>query len=463
MRGRRIAVTVLAAALLAAAVGGFLMSFFNARWLAAAQAAEFGETAEQLDNPDRGFYLIHGFPIRDDLDAATAVEQHFAGDTGHALALVELNLSRYTGGEVSDAGLSALDALFDALRETGMHFIVRFVYDWDGKNMETEPQTRAVVERHMAQTGPLLRKNADIIYTLQGLYVGNWGEMNGTRYTGAEHWRALARSLWEATGGDLWLSVRMPMQWRSICAQSEADAAAPGLRDKLGLFNDGMLGSESDLGTYGSARRDEASFDSAWRREDELDFVDTLCRAAPNGGEAVQGADELHYQDALTYLRKTHVSYLNEDYDRRVLDRWAAETVRGGVWDGTDGLSYIRAHLGYRFTVTAAQLNYQLLSNRLNVAVTLENRGFAPIAFPVQPWLILRLDAGDELRLALEGDIASLCDKPLDLTAALPLGEIPPGDYQLFLLLEYERGAIACANDTRQTDGAIPIGGITAK
>ena len=469
MNGKRLAFFLTLLALLLAA-GGLLMAFWNARWLAAAETVPLQETAEQLDNPDRGFYELHGFVLADEMDVDEEIRDHFfrTRNGERALALLELNLRNYAAEAITPAALANLSALFDGLRTTGLHYIVRFVYDWDGRNMETEPARREIIQQHMEQTAPVLNANADLIYTLQGLYIGNWGEMNGTRYTEAEHLRALAATLAEATDPSIPLSVRTPAMLRTICGQAESEAAAPDIRQRMGLFNDGMLGSSLDLGTYGDRPRAEAAYAAPWRRADELAFQELLCRTVPNGGEAVMSETGCSLEDALDYLRTIHVSYLNEYHDRRLLDSWAAETVEGGPWDGADGLSYIKAHLGYRFTASDPAVQYSFLTNRLTVAVDIRNVGFAPAYFQLRPCLVL-LDLNGQARYSfpLSGDLNALWGghhtEPCTLRGELSLSDVEPGDYRLALRLESGLGTIRMANAGSTEAGELLIGGIHGK
>ena len=465
MTRKRIAwVTGIIVLLLAAGV--WLMAFRSARWVSAVSAAEMRETRESLNNPDRGFYLIHGIVISDGMDAVKTVQDSYAFDSGRRLSLLDVNLCAYAGGDITDAGLRAVSAVFEALPRD-MRYLVRFVYDWDGKNMETEPVSRAIVERHMVQLAPVINANAERIYTLQGLFVGNWGEMNGTRYIGKEHWRALARTLAEATDDSILLSVRMPMQRRCVCGDGETAEAAPGVSARMGLFNDGMLGSYSDLGTYSASTEPVADYYAPWRPAEELEYVEELTRSVPNGGEAVCPEGGCSLAEAERYFRATHVSYLNDDYDRRLWDAWAEETVSGGVWDAADGKTYIREHLGYRFATQHARVRYDYLRNRLTVEADVQNVGFAPAYFPLQPQLLLLRDGKECARFPFDGDLAMLWggthETVCTLSVSVPLGDVAPGDYELALLPESGRGVILFANDTRMKSGAVIIGGITAK
>lgn len=48
---------------------------------------------------------------------------------------------------------------------------------------------------HMEQLSYILREYSEKIFSLQGLFIGNWGEMNGTRYSTDEDLQKLAKSL----------------------------------------------------------------------------------------------------------------------------------------------------------------------------------------------------------------------------------------------------------------------------
>ena len=47
----------------------------------------------------------------------------------------------------------------------------------------------------MEQLGPVLCEAEKDIFVIQGLFTGNWGEMNGTRYSSSEDMRLLAERL----------------------------------------------------------------------------------------------------------------------------------------------------------------------------------------------------------------------------------------------------------------------------
>ena len=163
--------------------------------------------------------------------------------------------------------------------------------------------------------------------------------MNGTAYTAREDLAALYETLRNATKDSVFLAVRMPMQWRKATGITDP---LLGRTDsgKLGLFNDGMLGSFSDYGTYGTSSREEAGDYSCWTREEEIAFQKVLCETVPNGGEVIVDNEYNDFEAAKKDLADMHVSYLNKDFDQNVYRKWADYTVmEEGCYRGMDGLS----------------------------------------------------------------------------------------------------------------------------
>ena len=415
------------------------------------------ETTALLPGPERGFYSILGYKAADN-----AVVPEISVHENDTLVLVEINLCNYVDGPISAQALQGIRELFEKLRLTDCSVILRFLYDWDGRNLSVEPKSLDTILYHMEQLGPILRENADRIYLLQGLFIGNWGEMHGSRYLRSDCLKKLYDKLHEAAGDGVRLSVRTPALWRSLTDSFPGADGSELLRipgDAPALFNDGMLGSESDYGTYGGAPTD---------RERELAFQNILCREVPNGGEVVGEASWSDAPEAMQTLARMHVSYLNRLFDERTLDKWRYANVSGsGIWDGMNYFDYAQAHLGYRFVIRGVKMNRSLFTGTLSAKITVENVGFAPIYHSTVAELIFTGENGEYV-FPMDGDLTQLVqgDRPQVFTVKLPdqALHLAEGEYDIFFRLRSLKynAVILTANQGSGSQGC-PIGRCVSK
>lgn len=378
------------------------------------QAEPFVESNRSLQNPNRGFYYIHGFWItEEETDFKENVTNRFQNDRDTTLAMIQINLQTFRDGEISQQGLANIEDLFEELEQIDKNYIVRFLYDWDGQNLEREPENIDIILRHMEQVAPIVNKHKSRIYLMQGLFIGNWGEMNGTKYSSSEDVQTLANKLAEVTDEDIFLSVRMPMFWRQITRiadLTEEELETSPLALRLGLYNDGIMGNEYDYGTYGNQTRAVNGDYTYWNREEELAFQEILCGKVPNGGEVIVENPYNDLDNAIVDLGTMHISYLNRDYDRNVLNKWAAGQIsEESRFAGMDGLSYVEQRLGYRFYIHQARFQYDFKKDKITTSVDFKNAGFAPIYKETDVTLMLYYkNSGTWEEYPMEGNIYNL-------------------------------------------------------
>lgn len=412
--------------------------------LARTECVSFTESAKELKNPNRGFYHMHGFVISDEeADYAKTVARQFRAEVDASLTLIEINLKEYRDRPISAKGLANLEELFQALAKTDKQLILRFLYDWEGRAKETEPDSLGQILSHMRQLGPLLKKYSGIIFTLQGVFVGECGEMHGSNFLSEEQVLTLVRQLEKVTEEGTYLAVRTPAHWRRTAKVS--NPAKLSRKDRilalrLGLFNDGMLGSSSDCGTYGNGTLERDGPNVNWKREEELAFQDALCRLVPNGGEVTIDNPYNDLEPALEALGRMRVTYLNWEHDEEVLEKWAASKVsEKSCFDGMDGLSYVERHLGYRLVLREARLSSDENSGALSVAADIQNVGFAPVYKEAEAKAVLWNSAtGQKLEYAFTQDVRSLAGgtdsgRRLTLWLSIPQEELKEGDWAVFL------------------------------
>ena len=310
--------------------------------------------------------------------------------------------------------------------------ILRFSYDLEGKGLEKEPGSIRLVEEHMQQNGEVIREYADDIFAVQGILIGNWGEMHGSRYLTPDAFRTLTDTMIKAVDGACPVAVRKPAQWRELTlGWTEQE------KKKLTLFNDGIFGSETDLGTYGTLSP-ETPGQKICSREEELEWQKNEMCGKFCGGEAIWGsgaepAPFVSAPKAMADLERMHISYLNSTYDLRRLEQWKAETV-----EDESGLEAIGKRLGYRFVVEGVEF----VSEREELQITLENKGFAELTEEADCYLELerngtlqkKIQIATDARLWKSGEKTTLCQK-----IKLPAELAEPEEQKLYLALYRRR------------------------
>ena len=355
------------------------------------------ESLEQIKNPGRGWYRIYTY------DLAQELPELYIACEEETLALLLIDIGAFKNERISESALVYLEKILEFFEKNEKKVILRPVYDTTGHGMEREPGTLQIVKEHMQQLGEVIERYAENILVVQGIMVGDWGEMHGSKFLSDKHLKELTKEYITAMYQSCYLAVRTPRQWKTA-----AESMDTHMRNCLVLFNDGIFGSETDLGTYASS--DKRKQDLKWQY-DSLGY-------GPVGGEAVAdvrisgispGQDialdtmwdngnmsfaepvDLDKNSVMDDLRKMHVTYLNSMHDQKLLDQWKAQTMK---WNGSmiSVYDYIGLHLGYRFivrdatwtavekTVPGGGLRKHFMGKKEKfLEVTVENSGFADL------------------------------------------------------------------------------------
>ena len=403
--------------------------------------ADSKESTADITNPFCGFYKINGYVLAEDKTARDADIwcQRSCKDTTYPLMLLEINLRNYADQDLSANALSQLNRIFKICEKKKKQIILRFLYDWDGKAQKTEPSDFYRIKNHIQQVSAKVNAHADCIYILQGLFIGNNGEMNNTNYGDIDQMRQLAETLAKNISPSIYLAVRTPAQLRGILYSRTPMAGQSdegSLASRLGLFNDGMLGSVYDLGTYDDTPLTSASeFNEQGTRSEELLFQNKLCQYVPNGGEVTIDNKYNNLDNAISDLSTMCVSYLNSDHDLAVLNKWKNSTYTGsGVFSGYSGYDYIRA----------------------------QNVGFAPAYRQFDTALILtNQETGESRRMKTEIDNRSIAGSDQsEFKIELDVRSFEKGTYQVNLEMKdpYTRQVIHFANTGSEESATVSVG-----
>lgn len=315
--------------------------------------AALEENLEKTANPGIGWYHLYTF------DAGCAAPELYIACEEEEIVLLLINIGAFRGEKLSADALMSVRQIFHFFAENQKDMIVRFTYDTEGKGMEREPERGELIREHIRQLGAVIKEYHSQIMVVQGILAGSWGEMHGSKFVSEKWLVRLAEEMLEATDYSCQLAVRKPEQLRCI-----AKALGKKAEEKLTLFNDGIFGSETDLGTYGTSLK-----------ESELSWQYEKMKYRYVGGEAlvtqnVAGQAYMEGKRAAEDFKRMHISYLNSVYQRELLDYWKKEEI---MWQQKriSSYEYLGAHLGYRFLVRDVKWKKDSLLIRI------ENTGFA--------------------------------------------------------------------------------------
>ena len=337
--------------------------------------ADLKETVDNPVNPARGWFSLYSFELDKDIDE---FEKECELDGKNSLVLLLVDIAAYRDGKIEDEDLKKLEKLLMFFRKNNKDIILRVTYDHEGKGMHREPLYFDKVRGHAAKIAGFVSEHHKDIFLFQGLLVGKWGEMHTSRFASHENFHVLYEIFEKKLNNPVYMAVRKPVQLRWLKDQPEKDFAFdPGY---LGVFNDGMFGSDSDLGTYDGDNKDGA-WHKAWTREKEQIFTGDVALKVPCGGEALFGESFIQRNGAetiLNELKRQHITYLNKKHDRKLISYWKKhKTDVKGIWNGSTYYDYISAHLGYRFCVRTVSVHKN--KSGCELKVTIENKGFAPV------------------------------------------------------------------------------------
>lgn len=332
------------------------------------------ESTSELNNPARGWYQICTLRPEKDVDSQVA-EWCFL--PGEKLTFLRIDIGAFRNRELDKKALTSIRTALNVLRATGRELIVRGVYDTQGLGIEHEPARFERVTVHTEQLMKVLGEYQDCIFVYQGVLLGSWGEMHSSRYLTQPRVHLLVDMMERLLGPETFLAVRRPVFYRMV--RSEAQYGQ-GMEKRLGLFDDAILGSDTDLGTFGWQSAAEGGWNSPWLPEEELPFAQKLCRTVPQGGEALYPeSGPMSLEKTVDGLHRRRITYLNDQHDKAVLALWQEQKwEREDAWFGVNGLDYIGAHLGYRFVVCKASVRTDEKKGFVSIAAEISNVGFAP-------------------------------------------------------------------------------------
>lgn len=461
--------------LCAALTATVVIRFISARQLTATYEPDNTQESNTLvQNPFCGFYKINGYMLSDSSTKKELISQvrKNCKDNPSPLVLAEINLQNYANSDLNSSAKQQLDTILTQYASAKKQVILRFLYDWDGKALQSEPSDFYRVKNHIIQISPVVNQHTDCVYIIQGVFIGNVGEMNNSNYSDINQIRQLIEALAESTDPQIYLAVRTPAQLRGILRTrtplSSQDFESGTFASRLGLYNDGMLGNVYDMGTYDDTPiTSDSSIDEPGTRKEELLYQYKLCQCVPNGGEVTIDNEYNDIDNAISALSQMHVSYLNSEHEEDVLNKWKKSTYIGdNIFFGCTGYDYIEAHLGYRYFIQESHLDFHsIVGNDATLYLTIANSGFSSAYKKYDTTLLItNQDTGKTKRLETNIDNRLISgDDQVTFKISPDIRSLKKGIYTLALEMKdpCTENYIYFSNAGSEAHDSVPIGTLT--
>ncbi|OWV25279.1 hypothetical protein B7988_11225 [Fibrobacter sp. UWB1] len=464
------------------------------------QSIDTTDAMATLDNFDRGFYtpqVLHlkpsgSKPIEKPYGKLLHLRAEISEFSSNAWLSIDTtggkrDTVRGVSQDLTEDALNVLQQTFDNIRSFGGHVIVRICYDpWYNGRSNVTPEHKWVM-RHVEQLAPVLSKNTDVIVALEMGMHGAYGEMHSDTSITYDRVAEAVNLMLRNTPPELKILTRTGNYSAKVLGFdnwgvdfhidgekfAEIAKAKGDTMYRVGMFNDGYLGTQYDYGTWG------ADCKTSICREEGVAWLEKYGINTPYGGEALTtagGYEVINTPEFLAYEGfRTHTSYLNIQWNNNLIDGWKKSHFEGKDFeydgskiDSLTGFKYVNDHLGYRFVLRESWMSDTVgFDHVLHAKFRVQNVGFGNLTWkaPVKLAVLEDLEGSDLLECPMPtyyelpdvdsrnihsrtisiagGDTVMTFDGNNEIEVSVKLGKLRYRNYQVYLKV----GNIEFAND----------------
>lgn len=397
--------------------------------------------------PHKGFYLYPGKEL--DLKTNGTVYNDFMR------FLVDLggfssNAYDHRGRSdtLDDVSLNNIRAALDSVRRRGGACTIRASYDIDCIGHQ-DPDYETILS-HTKQLAKLYSDYEDVIHYVEFGMFGTCGEQNNANLS-FEQMANLLQAFLENSSSGIRVGMRSPIaiaKWLGLMDSTDKyqygsypdfDINSPRFQDtaqaraqymsRVGLYNDGYLGSDGDLGTFGAG----SAYDPL-SREKVVSWLEKYGVSVPYGGDFVFNHNEsprppLNTAEFMSYEGfRTHTSYVGASMEGEKYNNMDTELFKGPDPEYgmiATGKKYITDHLGYRFVVRDSKIIDSVgIGGKLKMDVKLQNVGFGNNLMVKKATVILKQETATDttiIELPMGIDPTKIYSKKLKMKTKDPV------------------------------------------
>ena len=389
------------------------------------------EDSKYIANPEKGLYKHYdiyfdkslaqkykdAIEVRSDGKGYPRVDYYTFGFKEGTLVLLQFYLIDFRTTKLSDEALSRIKKIFNNVRTAKKKAIVRFSYSREhGSDLAYDSSFNrdASYDRvlsHIGQLEPILQGNEDIIYLLQGGFIGTYGEwyyisesdyvydnLSINKYGFHNRKEIITRMLGAVP--NRMVALRTP-EFKRRYLNSKSDYlydlysykslsqpnASGNANYRLSFYNDVFMVDNGQMqGTFPTTLDDDM-----WKSQSK-------CLAC--GGETANNRstkDYMYNENPVTWINKYHMSYLNRRSSADVDKKTGVVTYSSRLyykWMEAGKEPAIANALGYRLWLNKYQMsgNYSTKKSstqNATIVFSIKNDGAAPVIYKRPMKLVL--------------------------------------------------------------------------
>lgn len=338
---------------------------------------------------------------------------------------------------LDEVSLNNVRAVLDSIRRRGGTCTIRTSYDIDCRGDQDPGLTTTLT--HAKQLAEIYSDYEDVIHYVEVGMFGTCGEQ--TSGSGEHMVKTLQVFLDNSSSGikygmrspqtvGLWLGLKdyyekggwyIYPDWRIDSKRFQDSAQARGeLMTRVGLYNDGYLGSDDDLGTY----LETGGAQGPITREHIIEWMEEYGKVVPYGGDFVcnYNGDKRPPLNTGKYLAyegfRTHTSYIGGSMSDKCYNFMDTVTFVGPdpEYSGkTKEKEYARDHFGYRFVLRDSKIIESVgIGGLLKMNLKIQNVGFANNLVSKKATVILK-NGSTTLELPMNVDPTKIYSKKLKM------------------------------------------------
>lgn len=356
------------------------------------------------DNPDRGFrthltlYVNEAVEAIDPMDYYQSKYNIFFGycDMDINVSMTYLYLTEYRGMDIPPEAMDAIEQFFKYSEIKQFTSCLRFAYCDDYTKLDRGAD-QATIIRHIKQLAPLIQKYKHCVHTVEGGFVGSYGEWAPVYQSPPVDYETITNYLLKyfCLPNGVYLSLRLP-SYKNLLPSTH-----PYLK-YIGFHNDAMFGEQTRLdwnsGGYqlGTPEWEQACTEGAYTPQGgEMLNNNTYHQRdmIPKGIEMIMEAGH-HWQNTMSAW---HGKYEGTGEYEPIMEIWEREPVTPEIIEQAkvvydpnwfydkngnpverNAFEFLRDHLGYRISLQALKISGESKPGGvIDIQLPLKNYGFS--------------------------------------------------------------------------------------